>query len=240
MSKRRHHEPQHAGDLASLAQFSDPVLAGAFKTKSIHDHNPTLGNGTHICKHSRMFVIYWPACKGFKIAPSCSWCRIVLSELMPTRLYSPNSDSLHGQSTVSCKYAIWPCTLELSPPEPGSPQVTTDPSAKIAAKSSTSGLNLLDILELSLDFRAVTTTSSVVPGDRRPIFQDCSKSARCSLNLLPILELSLDLSAVATKFWMSACSNRSICQDCWTGSAAHFVAGLGLQNYHHLCLDCPR
>ena len=46
-----------------------------------------------------------------------------------------------------------------------SPQVTTDPSARIAANASASCLKLLDTLQLILDFRAVTTRVWFAPCD---------------------------------------------------------------------------
>ena len=62
------------------------------------------------------------------------------------------------------------------------PQVTTDPSARIAANACLSCLKLLDALQLILDFRAVTTISLWPPSHDWPMSQYCSKCALSCLN----------------------------------------------------------
>lgn len=53
-----------------------------------------------------------------------------------TLLFSAANCQNRGSSQSSDAHVSWSWTHELSPPEPGAPQVTTEPSAKSAAKAS--------------------------------------------------------------------------------------------------------
>ena len=74
-------------------------------------------------------------------------------------------------------------------------------------KCTLSCLNLLDTLEVFLDFRAVTTTISIAPSHHWSFRQDGGKCEVSCLNLLDTLELILDFRAVTTTMWRTPCDN---------------------------------
>ena len=74
-----------------------------------------------------------------------------------TLLFSAANCQSRSSSHRSDAHVSWSWTHEPSPPEPGAPQVTTEPSAQKRSESVTCGLNLLYILQVYLNFRAVTT-----------------------------------------------------------------------------------
>ena len=79
-------------------------------------------------------------------------------------------------------------TLLQSPPQKRSPHVTTEPSAKIAAKAravlaTSSTGDLLNLAQLPLDCGAVATTVTRTPRDHTAIRQDRCKGAVGSTDL---------------------------------------------------------
>ena len=93
-----------------------------------------------------------------------------------------------------------------------------------------SGMKLLYLLELMLDWRAVPTLGT--PANKRPILQN-GKGEPGALNLFDPLELMLDCRVVTTPCWITPSNNGIICKDGGKGT----VCGLNLLYFHKLALN---
>ena len=160
---------------------------------------------SHICKHQPIFCDLLACLYRFKTTPSCSWSRIHCQNWCRSGCLHRTRAGYTGQREHGL---LQICDLALhsraTPPEPRSPQVTTDPSARSEAKATS-------VASTCCIFWRPHLTTDI----HRPIFQDCSNRTICSLNLMHVLkQLSLDLIAVPTEVWVSPCNNRSIRQDC--------------------------
>ena len=91
----------------------------------------------------------------------------------------------------------------------------------------------LDVAELILNSRAVTTTISIAPCHNSSVRRYCSKSMVWGIYLLNTLELMLDCRAVTAKTRVSPCHHGSICQD----SSKSTFRGRNLLNIVQLTLD---
>ena len=80
-------------------------------------------------------------------------------------------------------------------------------------ETSTSGLDLLHILQLVLNDTAITTPIGIAPGDDRAIREDGSESRMPGLDLLHILQLSLNATAITTKIGIAPCQNGFVPQN---------------------------
>ena len=131
------------------------------------------------------------------------------------------------------KFLSWSWTAEQSPPSCGSPQVTTDPSAKIAANAAVVAWICCTVWSWSW--------MAEHPGNHWSIGQDCGKCAFCGLNLLHVPELILYCRAVSTKAGIAPSHHWSIGQDryLWPESVALSWADVEPQSSRHQILDCP-
>ena len=91
----------------------------------------------------------------------------------------------------------------------------------------------LDVAELILNSRAVTTTISIAPCHNSSVRRYCSKSMVWGIYLLNTLELMLDCRAVTAKTRVSPCHHGSICQN----SSKSTFRGRNLLNIVQLTLD---
>ena len=87
------------------------------------------------------------------------------------------------------------------------------PIGQDRSKCTVRCLNLLDTLQLILDYRAITTRVWFAPSHDWPICQDCSKRKTRCLDLLNTLQLILDYRAVTTVGWVAQVTADPISQD---------------------------
>ena len=101
----------------------------------------------------------------------------------------------------------------MSPPKSARPQVTTDPSVRIAAKALSEALDLLHAFQLILDSTTVATIELAPLRNNRSIAQDGCKSTGGGCDLLHACQLILHSASVATKVCAAPGNNRSVGQD---------------------------